>query len=83
MSATVFSETKLKSVKEGNLVREGAVRDAERPGQAKVSQFDASVDINKKILRLEVAVYDSVTVTVRYAVQQLVQVTLHIHKISK
>ena len=59
-----------------NLVGEGAVWDAERSGQSEVGQFDTSIDINEKVLWLEIAVDDTVTVTVRDAVQQLVQVTL-------
>jgi len=69
-----------------NLVRERTVRDAESSGQSEVSQFDASTDVNEKILRLEITMNDAVAVTVGYAVQQLIQVTLHTevkHQVSK
>lgn len=58
---------------------EGAVRDAERSGEAEVSEFDKSVDIDEQVLRLEIAMNDTVRVTVRDATQQLVQVALHTH----
>ena len=41
---------------------ESAVRDAERSGQSKVGQLDASTDVDEKVLRLEIAVDDTVTV---------------------
>ena len=47
---------------------EGTVGDAERPGETEVSKLDTSTDINEKVLRLEVAVDDSMTVTKRDAV---------------
>jgi len=61
-----------------SLMREGATGDAKRPGESEVSQLDASLDVDEKILRLEIAMNDSVTVAVRQALQQLVQVTLRV-----
>jgi len=49
---------------EANLVGESAVWNAERSGQSEVGQLDASIDVDEKVLRFEIAVNDTVTVAV-------------------
>ena len=48
---------------------ECAVWNAEGSSQSKVGELDATGDVNEQILRLEVAMDDTVAVTVRYAAQ--------------
>lgn len=50
--------------------------DAKRAGKTKVSKLDCSLAINKKVLRLQVAMQDAMGVAERDALQQLPHVTL-------
>jgi len=48
-------------------VSEDAVWYTKGSSQSKVCQLDTARDVNQQILRLQITVYDSVAVTVRYA----------------